>query len=174
MKSIKFLVVLLAVVFANILCIPNDARASAEFSFDEIMMVDQSGSYVEQDEFWPGDTSPWLYLKLPESQITGQFADLNFTFSCWQDPQSAMHSETGGLSLNRENWISLSSWDSIPHNDKIGDWNVCAGFIGFVGMGSGSTSFTVNPEPISMILFLFGGMPLAASLYQKKKKALKV
>ena len=170
MKSVKIFIVLLAVVCASILCISNDVFASSEYSFDEIMMVDDYSSINEQDVFGLDET-PWLYLKVPESQFSGPLADLNFTFSFFESPQDTKYF-VPGVSLQRENWISLTSWDSIPNNAKVGNWDVYANFVGSAGVGYGKTNFTVNPEPISMILFLFGGMPLAASLYRKKKKVL--
>jgi len=170
MKSVKLFVVLLAVVFASILCIPNNACAG--FSFDEIKMVDSYSSITGQDVF-SLDETPWLYLKVPESQFSGPLADLNFTFSFFESPVDTKYLATG-LSLNRETWVSLPAWNSIPNSAKHGEWNVYANFVGTAGVGYGSTQFTVNPEPISMILFLFGGMPLAASLYRKKKQVLSV
>lgn len=171
MKSVKLLIVLLTVVFVSMLGI-NDARAG-NFSFDEIKMVDSYSSTTEQNMFGLDET-PWLYLKLPESKFTGPLADLNLTFSFFQGPENTKYFTSGGLSLKRENWLSLSSWDSIPNSAKVGDWDVYANFVGFAGIGAGTTKFTVTPEPISMILFLFGGMPLVASLYRKKKQVLNV
>ncbi|MBU1086585.1 MAG: hypothetical protein KKD05_03605 [Candidatus Omnitrophica bacterium] len=171
MKKATFLVVLLAVVFASILAIPNNACAG--FSFDEIKMVDSYSSVNGQNEF-ALDETPWLYLKLPENQLNSPFADQNFIFSYWQSPQYTMNYEPGIISGDREIWLSLASWDSIPNAEKQGDWNVYANFGGAAGVGNGTTKFTVNPEPISMILFLFGGMPLAASLYRKKKLVMNV
>jgi hypothetical protein len=33
---------------------------------------------------------------------------------------------------------------------------------------------TVTPEPVSTVLFLLGGAPIAVNLYRKKNRALKV
>ena len=88
MKSVKLFIVLLAVVFASILCISNDVFAKAEFSFDVIKMVDDNGSFTGQSEFGFNET-PWLYMRLPENSGPGQ--DFSLTFSYWNDPQSTKY-----------------------------------------------------------------------------------
>ena len=161
MKNVNLFIVLLAVIFTSILCIPNDVYARAEFSFDEIKIVNSYGSIIGQDEFGFNETH-WLYMKMSKpGQVT--------TESSWNLDVVVWNTTTTGP--NEERWITLSDWNS----NKVGAWDVTSTYLYPNGnTGSDTTSFTVSPEPISMILFLFGGMSLAASLYRKKKKALKV
>src|SRR3989338_7317518 len=115
----KRVLIFLLVIFAFTVLSVSD-NAYALFSFDEIKMVGADLSVIEQNEFDLNET-PWLYLKLPESPFGGSFGDLNITFSFWHDPDDNTYFESGGISANRENWISLPDWDSIK---AIGDWNV--------------------------------------------------
>ena len=140
-------------------------QASASFTFDEIKMVGADLSTIEQEVFGRDET-PWLYLKLPESPFGGPWGDLNITFSFWHDPDNTVYFQSGGFSADRENWISLPNWNTIR---MTGEWDVSASYIGLSGIGSGSTSFTVTPEPVSTILFLIGSMPVALELYRRKR-----
>lgn len=128
--------------------------------FDAIYMTDSSGSFISQTIFDWGDT-PWLYLKLPES-------GLNVTQSNWKDPDSNYYFIGSDPGTEQEIWLSLNDWDSIK---RTGLWEAEAVYSYASGsFSSGSTSFTVSPEPISSILFVTGGATLAVRHYRKKKK----
>ncbi len=70
-------------------------------------------------------------------------------------------------------WDSLDQWDTIK---RPGEWNVLTEWFnpenGTKG-GSGSQlyTFTVTPEPVSTLLFLAGGVPIALRLSRKLKLA---
>jgi len=163
--KIKF--VLFAVFFITAILFSTGNNTWADFSFDEIKMVGTEYSTLEQYYFGMDET-PWLYLKLPDSPFDGPMGDLNITFSSWESPEAMTYSMSGGVSLDRENWLTLPYWDSVK---TPGEWDVNAKYIGLAGIGCGHTSFTVTPEPWAMVLMAIGGIPIAANLYRKRKRA---
>lgn len=137
--------------------------------FDEIYMTDAEGSDTEKTIFnW--DETPWLYVKLPDS-------NLNVTVAFWESPNSSYYF-TNSMGSNQEYWFSLDSgvdssgnpvtWDDVK---ELGVWNINAGyFYAGGGSGEGTASFTVTPEPVSSILFIAGGAVLAGRRYLKRKR----
>ena len=64
-------------------------------------------------------------------------------------------------------WNSLDNWDLYK---KVGNWSVKVNWWNGLGsMGSGIANFVVTPEPVSSLLFLVGGVTLAATRLRKKK-----
>lgn len=65
-------------------------------------------------------------------------------------------------------WNSLDNWNL---HKKVGEWSVKTSWHN-PGGGTGSqiVNFTITPEPVSLILFLVGGIALTARYYQKKRK----
>lgn len=122
-----------------------------------------SGSPDEtlDDEFGLGDT-PHLFMELPESAT-------DFTVSFWNGPNNSTSVMTFGGSGTKR-WASPSNWSSV---EEAGDWNIDASWYNSNTShgGTGYTSFTVTPEPWAMALMAIGGLPIAANLYRKKKKA---
>ncbi len=134
--------------------------ANAFASFDEIYMVDSSGSTTSKGTFgW--DETPWLYLNLPS-------AGWNVTGSWWKDPDALYYFTGSSPSTDLEQWLTLSDWASVR---KIGDWNVNAAYFYSDGaFGTGSTKFAVVPEPISTILFLSGGALMGGRLLIRRRR----
>ena len=134
-------------------------------AFDDIYTTGSYGSTAIKTTFgW--DEKPWLYLKFPASSDF-----VNNIYSTWTDPHGVTNSVGDTLSGSQV-WLGFDTWNSIR---TTGLWNVTANYSGYSGgpSGSGATTFTVTPEPISSALFLFGGLVLAAGYRKKKTKILK-
>lgn len=129
-------------------------------SFDQIFMTSQNGSTDIRTTYDLNET-PWLYLKLPESS-------LNFTGAWWNDPDNNAHFVSQGPTTDQEIWLSLLDWSTVK---EAGQWNVNAFYSAANGAyGTGSTSFTVTPEPLSSLLFIVGGATLACRCSLKSRK----
>ena len=142
------------------------AGQNAFANFEEYKIVGSAGSFDEKTVFGFDDSSPYIYMRLPEN---GQ----SFTGSFWRDPDAtSFYTSTVGTTPDRNRWIKLADWDTIK---KAGEWEVSSNYFYTTGeTGFGIASFTVAPEPLAMVLFMVGGTPIAASLYRKRKKLLKV
>jgi len=133
-------------------CVPLLAHDATAQAFDVMYMTASSGSHTQKTSFgW--DETPWLYVNLPAS------GGANVTTSSWFDSDSVQY-DTFISGDTDEWWISLSNWNTVK---KMGQWDVNTNYTLAVyppASGSGSTSFTVTPEPASMVLFVTGGAVL--------------
>ena len=115
------------------------------------------GSETEKTVFDLNDTtsSPYLYMVMP---LKGQA----FTGTFWRSPEADLfYTPTSGTEIKR--WVPLADWK------KIGDWEVNSNYFYNNGdTGFAKATFTVTPEPLAMILFAVGGLPIAARLYKRK------
>ncbi len=70
-----------------------------------------------------------------------------------------------------ESWLSLSNWNSLSDEQKLGDWRV-TGFLkqGRTLLDCKTVSFVVTPEPMAMVLYGIGGLPLAAHFLRRRKQ----
>ncbi|MBI5665932.1 MAG: hypothetical protein HZC49_12730 [Nitrospirae bacterium] len=144
--------------------------------FDAFYMVDASGSTAPKTTFDWNDT-PWIYVKLPTS---GFYFEVN-----WMNSPTGDNYGLSIMSSSQELWISAESGyggnkfinagtsaEVTWLNDmrEEGDWNVMGSYLYANGAsGSGSTTFTVTPEPISFILFLAGGAVLGVRRFLNNK-----
>jgi len=137
---------------------------NASASFDAHKMVGSSGSFVEKTVFAFNDPSPFLYMRLPAN---GQV----FTGSFWRDPDATIfYTSTTGSTPDRDRWVNLTNWATVK---KVGEWEVNSNYFYTSGTtGFGTANFTVTPEPMSALLFLTGGVALAAGLRGRKNIAL--
>lgn len=142
--------------------------------FDAYKIVGSSGSFTEKIVFG-FDETPYLYMKLPDGGKV-------FTGSFWRDPDASIFyistkntgldderiSDSGlGLVSGRKRWITLADWDAVK---KVGVWEVNSNYFYKNGdTGFGSASFTVQPEPLAMTLFLIGGAPIAVNIYRRRR-----
>lgn len=69
-----------------------------------------------------------------------------------------------------DGWITLGNWNSLPPNQKVGQWRV-TGFLknGRKLLDCDTLSFVVTPEPMAMVLYGIGGLPLAAHFLRRRK-----
>lgn len=162
------------------------ASSFADDTFQNAFKVVGSyGSTTEKTSFgW--NEKPYIYSRMPVAGI----ADFG---SFWNDPENASRAaDVFGVTLendNQEVWYSFTDeqWftgtdEELPYR-KTGEWSVLgyyfysngamAGDTGFGGCIDPSScdvgKFVVTPEPVSMVLFGLGGLPLAARFLRKKQ-----
>lgn len=130
--------------------------------FDALYTTDDDKSTVAKTTFdW--DELPWLYLN-----VSGAAGKLLTASSTWTSPGGTPY-VAGDELMGSKMWLAfVSDWSSIR---ATGVWNIDANYSYSGGSGTGSTTFTVTPEPLSSALFLFGGLVLAAGYRKKKTKA---
>jgi hypothetical protein len=170
----KRFLLLLAVFF--LLIVPRASAALAPFEeFKMVLSNDPLNplSRSQVDTFGL-DQTPYLYLKLPENTqplnaFLESFRNLDWSLSLWEPESGGQSGATLAIGSDTEYWLSPSNWDSIK---KVGSWDVQGTYHYFLGglHGKGQTLFSVAPEPISSILFLFGGAPLATAYIRKRKR----
>lgn len=144
---------------ALILSVALCSNASA---FTEFKMVGALNSEDVKSEFGWNET-PYLFAQFPSAgniQLDSFWLDDGFE-SYYAGAQLA---EQDGSKV----WITLSNWDSVK---KTGLWEVygsysfdnepCTNDCGF-------TRFVVTPEPMSMVLFGLGGLPLAGRFLRRR------
>ncbi|NTV29158.1 MAG: hypothetical protein HGA80_03650 [Candidatus Omnitrophica bacterium] len=158
----------LSTIFTGISSACDGPSCTKEFTIFRI--VGAEGSKKEQTTFSLNET-PWVYVKIANKKdkvSTEWLNQLDKTFV------------TKWTSVNKkgEAWISLAAWNSINDKNKIGTWTI-SGFIGEATRHGykindkicpAEASFVVTPEPISMVLYGMGGLPLAAHFLRRRKQ----
>ena len=136
-------------------------------SIEKFYTVNSYGSYAEQNTFQTGET-PYLYMKLSDP-------GLNFKSVFWNTPfgESYMTADDrNNLTPVTETWFSLYGWADIS---KIGKWSLRGNYY-YEGsplrVNAASYNFSVTPEPASIVLFLTGGLALAAAFFRRKNSSL--
>ena len=159
----KKLFMALAVLVFSLVLVSGTAFAKT-YNITTVYTVDSYGSTTLQDTYaW--DEVPWLYFELP----TNAGSNMIVASSSWYD-------ESGDLQYSISNDYSKGTtqiWQTPGNNwnPLLGDWSVTASYTakGPKTNGTGATSFTVTPEPISSILFLTGGATLGFRRFRKKR-----
>jgi hypothetical protein len=124
-------------------------------------MTNADGSYATQTTFSPTET-PYLY-------IHSAFYTDQVMASFWNDPAGTTNTANFGPSTTRDKWLTLD-WNTVAKTP--GQWTVNGyNFDNNFNLASGSTRFSITPEPISSTLFLLGAGALAARLRRKQKAA---
>lgn len=158
----KMFLILFPVVFA-LLINKNIVFAG----FDSIYMVGDSTSITQKTTFGLDET-PYLYMNLPGD------GSLYTVWSWWHDPAGNTYWDgTAPIfdSTNYQVWLPLTHWFQWENVKTAGIWTIDANYYFSNNQsGTGVTSFTVTPEPISSILFLLGGSALAFRQHKKRKK----
>ncbi len=136
-------------------------------TFEKFYTVNSYGSYAEQNTFNTAET-PYLYVKLAD-------AGINYKSAFWNSPYGQSYltgDDRINLSSAQEAWFSIDSWHD---QTRIGKWVVNGNYLyagGALNVGAGTYNFSVTPEPASLVLFLVGGLALAAVVYSRKKSSL--
>ncbi|MBI4848043.1 MAG: hypothetical protein HY808_05620 [Nitrospirae bacterium] len=120
-------------------------------------------SYGTQNTEFAPDETPYLYWKLPSSNIS-------YILSWWtlEGTNTFYSKELLNTSGSDEIRLILDNWDSI--NPKEGNWIVNAFYSAPGENTSCATSFTVTPEPISSVLFISGGAVFVIKRSLKRRK----
>jgi hypothetical protein len=171
-KIVKFL--LISAVF--VLTPFNSASASQWYSstevslFEKIHMTDDYGSFTQKDTFgW--DEKPYLHMKLYDTTEPIAGWTYGVTAWVWNNLPSGEHLQAVQTFSSVENDIWVTFTDSYWNNIKQpGDWDILALAVNDTNspwfppertLFLGATTFHVNPEPVSTILFLTGGLAMA-------------
>ncbi|MFQ5680679.1 MAG: PEP-CTERM sorting domain-containing protein [Candidatus Omnitrophota bacterium] len=141
----------------------ENATPKNSFTWDERPF---SYFFVEEDFF---DTVPDNL----DIKIQGFYEDtpLLYTERVSVFPWSESYDEGGDFRI----WTSPDYWDSIK---KHGDWKMKVVWRaniddGWTGYRYKNYIFTITPEPLSSLLFLFGGISLAAARRKKIIRAIR-
>jgi hypothetical protein len=145
-------------------------EAAAQAYNDASDPIDGNRDNAVQQTYDYTTETPYLYVHLT-SAATEIYAWLSPTSASFSDiPTELTQVASSGLSR----WFSLTNWSTVK---EMGQWTVTGSqFGGTVTdnlascQGScAATSFVVTPEPMSMILFGMGGLPIAAHLLRRRK-----
>ena len=127
----------------------------------DLFPVEADGSTTEQTVYDFNET-PFVYFRLP-------FSGQNFVSSFWENPDGVFSFTSNGPETTDEVWLSLNNWPAVR---KVGTWDVGASALYTSGVVvTDSTSFNVTPEPTSALLFLTGGLAIAASARRRNTRA---
>ena len=159
----------------------NANAVASSLDYQTIYTVDGDSSYTLKNEFAPGEL-PYSYIKFQSGYLSGPPANtklqVDWTWALASNPSITKSTSTkypiGDFSSDLEIWEPpVSGWWSAKGEPGLWNldvaWDDDQGLTGF--SGNDSTTLTVTPEPVSTILFLFGGAPLAAAIYRKRKKS---
>lgn len=147
--------ILAAMIFTLLFC-----AAEARADFVDLYTVDAPFSTTPKSVF-SLEEEPYLYLKLPETSLG------TLTLSSWESPSGTTIPGVTEAQDGKSKWLNLIQWDFWK---EPGEWEVTAQYFDSdtFQFESRIASFTVTPEPISVLLFSIGGAPVAAHLYRKR------
>lgn len=157
----------------------STGSAFADFEFNDDLQPYEyfaglADTYQAQTVFDFDSETPFLFYSFSADSLAENPAGLADLFSTtvWTSPTGKYYqSEVNTLGLDKNGRysysISLSNWDAV----KVGgDWTVDTIWYNTTPMeintGAAATSFTVTPEPVSMLLMGIGGL----GLYFRRKK----
>ena len=139
-------------------------------------LVSSSSSTTQISELPGPSSTPYIFLEWDRSEVTTSVP--LFVTWIWTNPlNDVVFIQNQNISSFPsdpvQTWNTPSNWDTIA---KKGDWEVSATWLNTFngstgGGGNGNINFTVNPEPISTLLFLFGGAPLAFGFFRNRNKS---
>ncbi len=158
---------------------PNNALGAADFTNSSIV--------PKENTFYNlGDANGFLSVGFSNAVVLGEGIDLEVYEIGWQESMSirlpddsiwtpiVISSEKGLRTANPNDRVTVFGFDF----GDSGQWSQFTLFDGDQAHGGSNIDaihgVTVTPEPISTILFLIGGAPIAASLYRKRKKTLRI
>ncbi len=112
---------------------------------------------------------PWLYMTLPEGT--------KYDLTAWSSlNKGSTIIQTFGTTNNNQVWVTVPGWAGLTNLQKVGDWDVTGSYAtDSTPLRSLSANFKavapVAPEPISAMLFLFGGIGLGLRRFFGRKSA---
>lgn len=135
-------------------------------AFNEFKIVGAYGSTTEQTHFNSNSGQiPFLYVQVDPSVLKNNLK----IKTIWQSPEFHAYNIKDIANYKGEAWITLVNWNK---KNRHGEWEV-EGVYKYKGQFSpeASASFVVTPEPLSMVLFGLGGLPIAARVLRRKQQA---
>jgi hypothetical protein len=137
------------------------ASPSSAAFFSDFKTVGSNVSTAEQTSFSLSET-PYLYYKLSSPVVSGKI------ITTWLLGSDAFVLKAPTTPAG-EGWLSLTTWDTVK---KAGTWDI-RGYLKDNGTYSDckTTSFVVTPEPMAMVLYGLGGLPITVFLYRRRKTA---
>lgn len=181
MKTITKIITLLTLVLAVTLSAGIAAADDSRFgdSLQELTyFASEYGSLEYKDTFDIDTEQPFLYCQFDvDDLVTGtdyfsgtEFASI-INASAWHAPSGTyydialQHYSVDGETVSY--WLGLDSWED---NKELGEWSVSTVFTNTTlletKVGGASASFTVTPEPVSLLLMGLGG---TAIFFRKKQ-----
>jgi len=109
--------------------------------------------------------TPYLYFHVTPAPTTTPSV-----LATWYDKTNEGYLVTSSISSSSvQGWLAISSWGTLTDNQKLGDWRINT----FLKDGRNlldcrEVSFVVTPEPMGIILYGLGGLPLVAWLRRKR------
>lgn len=157
----KKIAIIFSVIIISCLALIGSASASAWLEpFEGPYMTDHL-SDIEKGEF-NIDETPYFYIKFDAADLVPNAA-VNIDSLWHADASSDAYTDSLSFSYGASSgyaavWGYLDNWDSVK---EVGEWGTRLTWDN-VGGGTGTAclNFTVVPEPVSGLLFLFGGASL--------------
>jgi len=148
--------------------------------YETLYTVDGDGSFTLKGVFDAPPTSdvPWAFIKFEDTSLnTAAPLYVNWIWQNIDDPSiSKLDNEefdlTGGVSGDFNIWRKPNNGFWTSNAEAGSNWQLQVSWYNLGGQnGQELTNFAVAPEPVSTLLFLFGGAPLGAVLYRRRKGA---
>lgn len=171
--------VLISSLFLSLIFVTAAFALPIDFDY-QIYTVGDKFETTEKSVFgW--DEKPWLYIKLPDIGY-----EFDKTKSFWWDPKGVndvSHKNKSNIikreDSDNEMWLSFKDITWFNKLREVGEWEIKANSKLFFPSNpyidnitiNGLARCTVNPEPVSSVLFLLGGGALAIAGRFRRKKA---
>jgi hypothetical protein len=143
--------------------------------FDTAYTVTNNNDLTLKSVYEPGEF-PWAFVQFAQADLNSK-APLwvNWVWQSTDNPavsifESSLLDLTGNSS-DKQIWHSPDATWWTANGTPGSNWLVHVGWYNYGGVSGGSdANFSVAPEPVSTLLFLFGGAPLAGALLRKRKR----
>ncbi|NTV30088.1 MAG: hypothetical protein HGA80_08425 [Candidatus Omnitrophica bacterium] len=165
----KKTILMMALVLAASVIFTGTARADLP-TFDKFYMVSQADalalntSAAEKTSYDLSET-PYLYVHLSSAM------DVNLmTFWGNFDDGHNTATFTPSTGSGQDFFLTPTDWTT---QKSLGNWDVFGSYKTQQNIPCdtcGTTSFVVTPEPMSMVLYGMGGLPLAAHFLRRRKQ----
>lgn len=163
----KIILTIAVAIFASVLY-TGTARAELP-TFEKFYMISQedgeaSNTSATQVSSYDISKTPYLYVRLSSA------ADVSL-FSFWGNSGDMHATFTSNPSTGSQQdfFLTPADWSTVK---STGNWDVFGQYItqqGEICPDCAYTSFVVTPEPMSMVLYGMGGLPLALRFVRRRK-----